>query len=252
VVVLQTLLKPSQVPAIELEGVSKTFQTDKRGQLLPRLVSKLRGERPTQTLPQMQLKSINLRIEVGESVALVGNNGAGKSSLLRIIAGIYQPSSGRVTVCGRLSPVLQLGAGFNPNLSGFENIFINAAILGISRPETADLLPGIIEFSELEEHIHKPVKFYSTGMQARLAFSVAVASFPDILLLDEILAVGDQDFQNKCRQRITEIQDSGATLIYVSHDLESVVDLCPRAVWLSQGTIVAEGDTATVIEAYRS
>lgn len=246
------LPESTAAPAILLKNVDKTFYSvrARRRGLTERIVGFRKRSQKDAKSSVLHLRDINIRVEPGESVALIGNNGSGKSSLLRVIAGIYQPSHGVVSVRGRLSPVLQLGAGFNPNLSGLQNIYINSAILGMSRRQVESLVPAITDFAELSEDIGKPVKHYSTGMQARLAFSVAVSVLPDVLLLDEILAVGDNDFQKKCLRRIQEIQASGTTIMYVSHDLQSVASLCPRTIWLSQGSIVADGDTEQVIRDY--
>lgn len=237
---------------IALEEVSKTFyySTHRTSSMREWMIRKLRG-RPTKTGREyFSLAAINLKIRAGESVALIGDNGSGKSTLLRVIAGIYPPTEGWVDCRGRLSTVFELGAGFNPQLSGLENIGISAAVLGVERRKIGEAIPGILSFAELGDSIRMPLKYYSTGMRARLAFSIAVSIQPEVLLLDEVLAVGDRSFQKKCLARIHEIHGRGATVVYVSHELQSVRDLCRRAVWLEKGKIVADGDVESVITGY--
>jgi ABC-type polysaccharide/polyol phosphate transport system ATPase subunit len=186
----------------------------------------------------------------GECIGLVGNNGSGKSTLLKVASGIIRPSSGRVEIRGRLSALLELGAGFHPDLTGKENIWLNASILGLSNNDVNKIYNDIVEFSELGEFINMPVKHYSSGMYMRLGFSVAVHIEPDILLIDEILAVGDQSFQEKCIQRLHKLNNEGVTVIFVSHTLETVRALCTRIFWIADGQIVADGDTNLVLNRY--
>jgi ABC-type polysaccharide/polyol phosphate transport system ATPase subunit len=196
------------------------------------------------------LKGINLNVLPGESVAVVGRNGAGKSTLLSLLARVYKPSSGTIHVNGRLAPLLELGAGFHPDLTGIENVFFNGVILGLTRKEIASRLDEIIAFSELEKHIDAPVRTYSSGMLARLGFSVAVHVDADVLLVDEVLAVGDYSFQKKCFAKIAEFQKSGGGILFVSHDEDDVRRVATRCIWLSQGHIIAEGTADEVLKKY--
>lgn len=196
------------------------------------------------------LKNINLKIKKGETVALIGVNGSGKSTLLKLITKIIYPTSGKISVDGKLTSLLELGAGFHQDFSGRENIYFNASIFGLSKKEIDDRLADIIEFSELGEFIDSPVRTYSSGMYMRLAFSVAINVDADILLIDEILAVGDQRFQDKCLNKMLELKKQGKTMVFVSHSASSVEFLCDRAVWLNKGKIKMDGETKTVLKEY--
>ena len=198
------------------------------------------------------LKGISFEVKRGESIGLIGNNGCGKSTTLKLLSKIIYPNSGSIQIAGRVSSLIELGAGFHPDMSGRENIFINAAIFGLSRKETEKRLDSIIEFSELEEFIDNPVRTYSSGMYMRLAFSVAISVDADILLIDEILAVGDTNFQAKCFNKLREIKASGVTIIMVSHDSNMIERFCDRAIWLNDGRIVEQGKTTQVVDAYMS
>ena len=195
------------------------------------------------------LKDLNFRIHYGESVAFIGRNGAGKSTLLKIIAGTLMPSRGKIDVFGKITPLLQLGAGFDSNANGLENIYLNAAIMGYTKKETEERMEDILRFAELGDFINSPVKNYSSGMLARLGFSIAINMPSDILLVDEILGVGDAAFQKKCYARLQEKKEQGTTFIIVSHSA-SVVGLCERAIWLRNGRIEQDGDAKTVIANY--
>jgi len=197
------------------------------------------------------LRDFNLTVHKGESVALIGNNGSGKSTALRLMAGIYQPTSGSIQTFGRVGAVLELGAGFHTELTGAENVEIYAALLGLTRVQLAIRLQDIIEFSELREYLNIPVKYYSSGMQARLAFSVAICVNPDILLLDEVLAVGDQGFKNKCLDRLRTFHSQGGTLVIASHTFDMVKEFCSRAVWLEHGVIKMDGEVNEVLDSYQ-
>ena len=192
------------------------------------------------------------RIESGESVALIGANGSGKSTLLRLIAGIYSPSAGKIETRGRLTAVIELGAGFNGELTGKENVALYGAIMGLNRQQIVERYTDIVEFADIGEAIDQPVKYYSSGMQARLAFSVAVCADPEILLIDEVLAVGDEAFRAKCLRKIRRFLDGGGTLVVVSHDLDTIGDLCPRGIWLDQGRMRMDGPLREVVDAYRA
>ena len=202
--------------------------------------------------PEFTLRGFNLTVQRGEAVALIGPNGSGKSTALRLIAGIYPPSKGAVETYGRVAAVIELGAGFHPELTGAENVALYGAVMGLSRAEVARRFPMIVEFAGIGEFIEVPVKYYSSGMQARLAFAVTVCVEPDILLLDEVLAVGDQSFRERCLARLKTFHESGGTLVIVSHDLETVASICSRAVWLDHGEVRMEGAVDVVKSAYEA
>ncbi len=196
------------------------------------------------------LNRVSFQIEKGEAVGLIGRNGSGKSSLLKILAGITVADSGTVSVQGRVAALLELGAGFHPEYTGIENIYLNGTLQGKTRAETRAKLPEILDFAQIGEFVHQKVKFYSTGMFLRLAFAAAVAFEPEILLVDEALAVGDLSFQARCFQKLKECKERGATILYVSHDIDSVRRFCSRAIWLEEGMVRANGDVAEVTAAY--
>lgn len=196
------------------------------------------------------LKGINLKVKKGETVALIGVNGSGKSTLLKLMTKIIYPTSGKITTHGKLTSLLELGAGFHPDFTGRENIYFNASIFGLTAAEIDARVQKIIDFSELGEFIEAPVRTYSSGMYMRLAFSVAINVDADILLIDEILAVGDQHFQDKCFEKLEELKKSNKTIVIVSHSLNSVKKLCDRAVWLYNGEIREDGETEKVVEDY--
>ena len=196
------------------------------------------------------LKDINLVIQKGESWALIGANGAGKSTLLKLICGILTPYRGTVEVKGSIAPLIELGAGFDPNLTAKENIFINGAVLGHSRKFMKEQYDKIVEFAELEDFMELPIKNYSSGMRARLGFAIATVTEPDILIVDEVLAVGDAAFQKKCRARIRELLNRGTTLLFVSHSKAPVMELCQHAVWLDHGEMKKIGATKHVYWTY--
>ena len=196
------------------------------------------------------LKNINLKIKKGETVALIGVNGSGKSTLLKLMTKIIYPSEGSIITNGKLTSLLELGAGFHPDFTGRENIYFNASIFGLTAQEIDARIQDIIDFSELGEFIESPVRTYSSGMYMRLAFSVAINVDAEILLIDEILAVGDQHFQEKCFEKMHELKNSGKTIVIVSHSLESVKNLCDRAVWLYNGEVKMDGKTSEVVDEY--
>ncbi|HEV8609934.1 MAG TPA: ABC transporter ATP-binding protein [Thermoanaerobaculia bacterium] len=196
------------------------------------------------------LRDVTLEVPPGETVGVIGRNGAGKSTLLRLVARVMPPSAGRVVVAGRIAPLLELGLGFHGELTGRENIMLQGALLGFSRAEMRRRTPRIVEWAELEEFIDAPVRTYSTGMSARLAFSVATDVEPDILLVDEALAVGDERFQLKCRARMDDFRKAGKTVLLVSHALATIRDNCRRAIWVHEGRLVRDGDSASVTELY--
>ena len=196
------------------------------------------------------LKGINLKIKKGEVVALIGTNGSGKSTLLKLMTKIIYPNKGKIITDGKLTSLLELGAGFHPDFSGRENIYFNASIFGLTKKEIDERLEDIIEFSELRPYIDNPVRTYSSGMYMRLAFAVAINVDADILLIDEILSVGDEHFQNKCFNKMLDLKEKGKTMVFVTHSMQSVRNLCDRAVWLSNGEIKMDGDTNKVVDEY--
>ena len=195
------------------------------------------------------LKNISFKIYKGEAVALIGRNGVGKSTLLKIVSGILRPTSGYAKSYGRISPLLQLGAGFDGNATGMENIYLNAAIMGYTKKEIDAKLQDILDFAELGDFIYSPVKTYSSGMLARLGFSIAINMDAEIMLIDEILAVGDMAFQKKCYDKLTELKAKGLTFLIVSHS-DSVESLCERAIWIERGRMVADGPSGEIFRRY--
>ncbi len=198
------------------------------------------------------LTDISFQVSRGEVVGLVGLNGSGKSTLLKIIAGVMKPSSGHVEVRGNIAPLIEDGAGFNGNLSGKENIYLNGYLLGFDRKFINEHIDEIIEFSELGEFIDVPLKNYSSGMKSRLGFSIATSVNPKILIVDEVLSVGDFKFQEKCKKRIAEMMDRDTTVLFVSHSIAQVKELCSRCIWLEKGRMVMDGEAKEVCEAYMS
>jgi len=233
--------------AIQATNVSKTYfvRRERRRTLKEQL---LRQYAPKTRVDA--LHDVSFTVEPGGTYGIVGANGSGKSTLLKLIAGTSQPTTGTVTVNGRVSALLELGAGFHPDFTGRENVYLNASILGLSRRETDRILPSIVDFAELGDFFDGTVKTYSSGMYMRLAFSVAAHVDPDILLIDEILAVGDEYFQRKCYAKLNEFRARGKTICFVSHDLGAVAKLCQRAMLLDQGHVKAEGDIRRVLDAY--
>jgi ABC-type polysaccharide/polyol phosphate transport system ATPase subunit len=199
----------------------------------------------------LALNNVDLAVEEGEILGIIGRNGAGKSTLLKVISRVLIPTEGRVRIRGMVSPLLELGAGFHPELTGRENIFLNGTLLGHPRREIESRLDEIIEFAELGSFIESPLRTYSSGMVARLGFSVATTWKPDLLILDEVLAVGDEAFRNKCRLRMERYRDEGTTTLLVTHDSNTVETLCSRAVWLDHGQVQATGPSHEIVELYR-
>lgn len=234
---------------VSVHDLSKRFVLHKDKSVKERIVNFGRARQHRDDF--WALRDINLEIPVGSTVGLVGHNGSGKSTLLKTIGGIIQPTSGSVLRRGRLAALLELGAGFHPDLTGRDNVYLNAAILGLSRKETDRYFDAIVDFSGIESFIDTQVKFYSSGMYVRLAFSVAVHVDPDLLLVDEVLAVGDEPFQRKCMAKIAEFQSEGRTIVLVSHSADQVGSLCDRVVVLHQGEITHNGDPAEGIRILR-
>lgn len=238
--------------AIAFDNVSKHYSlalqkqaTDVKSMLLhlPRFISSARR-------PFVALDGVNLRVRRGESLGIIGPNGSGKSTTLRVMSGITPPTSGKVTINGRVSALLELGSGFHPQITGRENAILNAVLLGLTLKEAQQVLPAIIEFSELGEFIDQPMRTYSSGMFFRLGFSVSVHVQPEILLIDEVLAVGDAQFQQKCMAHIHRLRASGVTLVLVTHDMLSMPKFCDRAILIEHGHITDEGVPAQVVHNY--
>ncbi|WP_457101004.1 ABC transporter ATP-binding protein [Microbacterium sp. P5_E9] len=235
---------------VRLDGVTKYFRVRKDNSLKDRIVHLGRlGKAHRQDF--YAVDGVTLSIEAGTTVGLMGANGSGKSTLLKLIGGIVSPSSGTVQSRGRMAALLELGAGFHPDLSGRENVYLNASILGLSRAQVDERFDDIVAFSGIGDFIDTAVKFYSSGMYVRLAFAVAVHTDPDLLLVDEVLAVGDEAFQRKCMERITQFREEGRTIILVSHSAQQVAELCDRGVVLSGGKVVFDGEPNDAIGALR-
>lgn len=196
------------------------------------------------------LKNVSFSVKKGESVGILGANGSGKSTLLKVISGIYPPTEGHVSVHGSLAPLIELGAGFDPDLTAKENVFLNGAVMGFTKDFICKKYDEIVEFSELKSFMDVPIKNFSSGMNARLGFSIATLVHPDILIVDEVLGVGDAAFQKKCEQKMQELRANGTTMLFVSHSVEQVEEVCNRAIWLKKGTLVMEGACQEVCEAY--
>jgi ABC-2 type transport system ATP-binding protein/lipopolysaccharide transport system ATP-binding protein len=205
---------------------------------------------PAKDAPVWALQNFNMTVHRGETVGVVGHNGAGKSTLLKMLSRILVPTKGTVQIKGRLSAIIELGAGFHEELSARENVFLAASFLGLNRKTTQGLYDKIVDFSELAEHMETPVKYFSSGMHARLGFSIAVNVDPDILLIDEVLAVGDAKFQPKCTDAIRKFQQDGKAILFVSHAMEAVKSICHRVIWLKHGQIMAEGDPVETVNQY--
>ena len=241
---------------IETRGLGKRYQLGEGGSyqtLREMLASLVRGRRPQSARgPEMiwALRDLDLTIDDGEAVGLIGRNGAGKTTLLKILARITEPTTGVARVRGRVGALLEVGTGFHPELTGRENVFLNGAVLGMSRSDTRRRFDDIVAFAGVERFLDTPLKRYSAGMYLRLAFSVAAHLEPDVVVVDEVLAVGDTEFQQKCLMKMSEFGSEGRTVVFVSHDLGAVARLCPRMVWLDKGQIAADGESQAVVDAY--
>ena len=234
--------------AIQAENICKMYHLKKQRtfkEFLPALI----GRKET-TIKFNALAHLNFKVKKGDSLGILGKNGSGKSTLLKIIAGVTKPSDGRITVTGRVAPLIELGAGFHPELTGRENVYLNGSILGIKRKEMNALYPEIVKFSELEDFMDQPIKFYSSGMYMRLAFAVAVSETPDILLVDEILAVGDATFQKKCLTRMKEFKKKGSTMVMVSHNADQLLSHCETGLVLDHGKQLFYGNIKEAIAVY--
>lgn len=234
--------------AIRFEAVSKRFRL-RGSKSAKEMLLGVAGPR-SRSVAIEAVRHLDLEVTAGECVALLGHNGSGKSTTLKMLAGTVAPSSGRIQARGRIAPLLELGSGFHPDLTGRENIFLNAAILGIARTEVARRLDEIVHFAEVEDFVETPVKFYSSGMSARLGFAVAVNVEPDILLVDEVLAVGDAAFQEKCLERMERFKREGRTVVLVTHSFEQAVEFCDRALVLDHGLLTFDGPVVQAEGAY--
>jgi ABC-2 type transport system ATP-binding protein len=237
--------------AVHLEAVSVRYRvpSERVGTFKEYFIRRIKRQVQMRTF--WALQDVALDVKRGEVFGVVGVNGAGKSTLLKVVARVLRPTKGRVVVRGRVAPLLELGAGFHPELTGKENIFLNGALLGFGHSEMQGKYDQIVEFSELGEFINAPIRTYSSGMYARLGFSVATASEPDVLIVDEVLSVGDEAFQMKCAARIDAFRQRGTAILMVSHNMKLIETMCQRAAWLDHGTLKAIGEPAQVIRAYR-
>jgi len=235
---------------VRVADVSKRFVIRKDNSLKERLVTLGRGREHREEF--WALRDVSVNIQAGHTVALIGHNGSGKSTLLKVIGGIIDPTSGSVARRGRIAALLELGAGFHPDLSGRENVYLNASILGLTREETEERFDEILSFSGIGDFIDTQVKFYSSGMYVRLAFAVAVHTDPDLLLVDEVLAVGDEAFQRKCLDKIRSFQQEGRTIILVTHNLSQVTELADRAILLNRGEVVYDGEPGGAVTEFRN
>lgn len=237
---------------INIDKVSMRFNLgiEKDSSLKQFFVDTFSGKKKKKSEEFWALKDVSFHIDKGEVVGLIGSNGAGKSTLLKVVSGVMKPTEGSVTVNGVISPMIELGAGFDANLTARENIYLNGSILGYSKQFINEKFDEIVEFSELKEFLDVPVKNFSSGMTAKLAFSIATIVNPEILIVDEILSVGDIKFQEKSKNKMMEMIKGGTTVLYVSHSLESIKDLCTKVVWLSHGQVVKVGNPKEVCEEY--
>jgi lipopolysaccharide transport system ATP-binding protein len=234
---------------IEFYGVSKSFPRHGGRVLLRNHLKTMLGGSSRDRF--YALKNVSFKIREGENVAIVGANGAGKSTLLSLTVGLAEPDTGSVRVSGRIVGLLELGSGFHPDLTGRENVFLNASLLGLTRRRTLEVFDSIVEFSEIGDFIDEPLRTYSSGMMLRLAFSVAVNVDPDFLVVDELLAVGDQSFQAKCHEKISALKRAGKSLLCVSHSPTVINQLCERALWLDHGELILDGETDHILKMYR-
>jgi ABC-2 type transport system ATP-binding protein len=237
-------------PIVRVQNMSKRFVIRKDKSIKERLTNFRRSAEHKEEF--WALRDVDLEIAAGSTVGLIGPNGSGKSTLLKMIGGIIQPTFGSVQRRGQMAPLLELGAGFHPDLTGRENVYLNASILGLSRRQTEERFDEIVEFSGIGDFIDSQVKFYSSGMYVRLAFAVAINVNPDLLLVDEVLAVGDEAFQKKCLDKIRSFQREGRTIVLVTHTLSQITDLCTRAVVLAKGNVVFDGDPIDAVSILRS
>lgn len=236
---------------IEVNGISMRFNlaTEKTESLKEYFVKLATGKLMFDEF--YALKNVSFSVKKGESMGILGANGSGKSTLLKVISGIYPPSQGHVSVQGSIAPLIELGAGFDPDLTARENVFLNGAVMGFEKAFVYEKYDEIVEFSELKDFMDVPVKNFSSGMNARLGFSIATLVKPDVLIVDEVLGVGDAAFQKKCESKMQELREGGTTMLFVSHSAKQVMQVCNRAIWLKRGQLVMEGDCKEVCAAYQ-
>lgn len=246
-----TIAAEPSAPAIELTGIDVRFVVAEERIISFKEYILKRVRKQIRHRELWALRGVDLSIDTGATLGLIGRNGAGKSTLLKVISRVLRPTSGRVIVRGQTAPLLELGAGFHFDLTGRENVFLNATLFGHPKSLIREHFPAIVEFSELEDFIDMPVRNYSNGMLARLGFAVATQFRPDVLILDEILAVGDTGFQEKCLARIRDFRAAGTSIILVSHDLDTMAAYCDRMAWLEHGRLVDVGTPDQIVEPYR-
>lgn len=239
-------------PAIEVEHLTKEFRVWHRERSVKSAVMRLLVWQPPRMEQFVALRDVSFSVPRGQTVGVIGENGQGKSTLLALLARIYRPTAGRITVRGRIVSLLELGAGFQPDFTGYENIYLNGIIYGFTRAELDAKLESIADFAGVSEHLTQQVKHYSSGMKARLGFSIAVHVDPDVLLVDEVLAVGDANFQEKCFAKIEEFKSRGVTMFVVSHDARAIERVCDRVLWIKNHRIHFDGDTQTALAAYKA
>lgn len=240
----------STKPIIKFDQVTKNFSRNNQKTFKEFLPALFMGEKTVDKFTA--LNDITFEIQAGECVGIIGPNGSGKSTILKLIAGVMTPSNGNVSVHGKISPLIELGAGMHPELTGRENIYLNGAILGLKRKQIDANFQNIVDFSELSEFIDQPIKHYSSGMYMRLAFAIAVHANPEILIVDEILAVGDPKFQQKCLDKMEEFKKAGVTILFVSHRLDIVQDFCNRVIYLNHSKIISDDTTSKSIAIYKN
>ena len=240
--------KTNTSPIIEFTKVTKKFNLQSQKTFKEFLPALFRGQQTRQILTA--LNDISFKVYPGETIGIIGPNGSGKSTILKLIAGVMTPTSGTVTVNGKVSPLIELGAGFHPELTGRENIHLNAAILGLGQKAISQRMQEIINFSGLDSFIDQPIKHYSSGMYARLGFSIAVHVDPQILLIDEILAVGDTQFQKKCFKKMEQFKKQGITIVYVSHNIESIKSFCTKAFYVNKSNLISQGNPTKINQQY--
>lgn len=245
--IIQSRVTNHQSPVIAFSNVSKKFR---RGQKLLLKEALLDMFMPGRQEDFWALKDVSFEIKKGETVGIIGNNGSGKSTILKLIAGVMFPTNGKINVNGRISPLIELGAGFHPELTGRENIYLNGTILGLSKKQIDERFKEIVDFSELGDFIDTPVKHYSSGMYMRLGFSVAVHTDPEILLIDEIFAVGDSEFQKKCFRVMEEFKKKNVTILFITHDMQTVESFCEKAIYIEKGHLECIGNVKQIIKQY--
>ncbi|NWF98822.1 MAG: ABC transporter ATP-binding protein [Nitrospirae bacterium] len=239
------------MPVIDLKNISVKYRLakDKPKTLQEYIIRRIKFKK-IEYNDFWALKGISLEFTKGKATGIIGKNGAGKSTLLKVIAGVLKPVSGKISINGKIAPLIELNAGFDRELTGIENIFLNASLLGYTRKEIKRCIDKIIEFSELEEFIYSPLRSYSSGMISRLGFSIATELNPDILIIDEALAVGDEHFKRKCKERILNFKNKGATILFVSHDMDEIIEICDNVLWLEQGRIYIHDTPKIVVGEY--